>query len=230
MKTIQQVLRELDKDKIIDAYFYRNPINLWELKKQEEDKIEDVKGRVIKRLGEFIERLRTLEIMEKPEHQGILFVHKCLRNYRNSDEEYSLVFADELMAAEDLAKVTTYAYELTEWKETLAFLVADNKLTQDNLMDLVVDFLYESSFFGYKQEDLEKEIRELEEAAKEVHEHPERLISWDDIRKEHGLPEREDYPLEDELKDAFYKASNDYSTYCRVMELEKIKEALCQGV
>ena len=66
-----------------------------------------------------------------------------------------LIHADELMCTEELENLPLYAYEFTEQKEALSFLVSDNKLTQDNIMDVIVDFLHEISFFGYNQENLE---------------------------------------------------------------------------
>ena len=48
------------------------------------------------------------------------------------------------------------------------FFVADTKLTQDNLLGLMTDMLYEASFFGYTQEEVLETIRETEEAINET--------------------------------------------------------------
>ena len=130
------------------------------------------------------------------------------------------------MKEEDLSKVETYAYEFTEQKEALGFLVADTKLTQDNIMDVVIDFLYEISFFGYEQEHLAGVIKKLDETMKEIKEHPERLkrVDLDELREKCGIPVEEIYPEEEKLEKAYYEAEMEYLQYCKMMELEKIKQ------
>ena len=110
------------------------------------------------------------------------------------------------MGTEELENLPLYAYEFTEQKEALSFLVSDNKLTQDNIMDVIVDFLHEISFFGYDQESLEEEKKRLDESIKECEEHPERLITfnYEEFCREYGIPITEEYPEENEKKKAFY--------------------------
>ena len=110
----------------------------------------------------------------------------------------------------------------------MGFLVADTKLTQDNLMDVIVSFLYNMSFFGYKQENLEKECLKLDKAIKEIKEQPDRLISrtTEELFEEMGLPIEEEYPKEDEKISAYMDTVRDYNDYCKKIELERIKESL----
>lgn len=44
------------------------------------------------------------------------------------------------MGTEELENLPLYAYEFTEQKEALSFLVSDNKLTQDNIMDAGMEY------------------------------------------------------------------------------------------
>lgn len=127
-----------------------------------------------------------------------------------------------------MAEVSTYAYEFTDRREALGFLVADTKLTQDNLDEVIVSFLFEISFFGYEQEHLEEEKKKLDESIKECEEHPERLVTFshEDFCKKYGLPIEEEYPEESERKHNFYEAGMEYTKYCKKIELEKIKTFL----
>ena len=97
----------------------------------------------------------------------------------------------------------------------------------DHLYDVASYFLYEMSFFGYKQEELEEEMRGLEESVREFKEHPERMIryNYSELEKESGLPEEEEYPKEQELLDAIHSGCQEYNGYCDRIELEKIKES-----
>ena len=93
-------------------------------------------------------------------------------------------------------------------------------------MDVVVDFLYEISFFGYEQKQLAKEIKKLDEAMKESEEHPERLerVDLDKMFEGSGIPVEEIYPEEREKEKAVHLAEFEYSEYCKMIELERIKQ------
>ena len=228
MKTIQQVLKETDHKSIESAYFYEYPINLWEVKNNDDITIGEFHSRISSRFQSFLNRLCTMDAEKNPEKQGILFVYKSQTDDIILGEAVGLIHADELMEREDLYNLPTYAYEFTEQKEALSFLVSNNKLTQDNIMNVIVGFLNEVSFFGYNQESLEEETKRLEKSIKESKEHPERLIRFDheEFCKEHGIPIEEEYPEENEKKNRFYDAGMDYTQYCKEIELQRIKESL----
>ena len=93
------------------------------------------------------------------------------------------------------------------------------------------EFLYlkhKMSFFGYKQEELEEEMRGLEESVREVKEHPEHMIrcNYSEWEKESGLPEEEEYPKEQELLDSIHSGCQKYNDYCDGIDLEKIKNLI----
>ena len=75
---------------------------------------------------------------------------------------------------------------------------------------------------------MDEEIAKLEEAVREVEEHPERLITFDEkaFREKYGLPERVEYPLEREYKNRVMDAVSAYDRYCAAAELQKIKDQL----
>ena len=228
LKTIQQVIQELDSDRIEKAYFYEHPINLLDVQDIDDITIGDYKAAISKRFQNFVDRLRNMEIKNNSNKQGLLFVYKSQTESSVLGTEVGLVHLDELLDEDNISEVNTYAYEFTEQSEALSYMVADTKLTQDNLMDVVISFLYEVSFFGYNQENLQEELDLLEASIKECEEHPENLIklSLDSFREKYGLPKKEYYPQEEARASEFYKAGMNYTKYCKTVELEKIKESL----
>lgn len=231
MKTIQQILKETDRKSVESAYFYDYPINLWEVKGFDDITIGEFNKRVSLRFQDFLNRLCKMNVKINKEKQGILFVYKSQTDDTVLGESVGLIHADELMETDNLSELPTYAYEFTEQKEALSFLVADNKLTQDNMMDVIISFLHEISFFGYEQEKLDEERKRLDESIKECKEHPERLITFDyeKLCEEHGIPITEEYPEEDKMKRRFYEAGMNYTKYCKTIELQRIKDSLKRG-
>ena len=228
MKTIQQVLRETDHEAIEAAYFYEHPINLWEVRNHDDITIGEFYRRISGRFQDFLNRLCEMKAETHPEKQGVLFVYRSQTCDYLLGETVGLIHADELMKTDDLSKLPVYAYEFTAQKEALSFFVSDNKLTQDNLMYVIVDFLYEISFFGYDQESMDKERQKLEESIKESKEHPERLVEFDneEFCKEFDIPITEEYPEEDEKRRKFYEAGMEYTQYCQEVELKRIMDLL----
>lgn len=230
MKTIQQIIKEMDPIDIEKAYYTEYPIRLWEIKNHDEMTIKEYKEKVSERFQKFLKRLCEMETEENPEFQGVLFVYRG-QNDGWLDETVGLLNGHELVSAEDISSVATYAYEFTEQKEALNFLVADTKLTQEYLMDVVVCFLFEISFFGFDQECLAEEKAKLDEAieeAEKMKENPDKYkgYSMSEFRQMYDLPEEETYPDEDEKKNAYYRAAIEYTNYCKEMEMHKIRVAL----
>ena len=229
MKTIQLVLKETDHKEIEKAYFYEHPININEMEEHADKTIGEVMAGVSARFQSFLDRLCNMEVEKGADKQGVLFAYKSSDGFLGGID-VGLIHADELLSAENVAEVSVYAYEFTEQKETLGFLVADNKLTQDNLMDVIVSFLYEVSFFGFEQENLESELKSLDKAINEFDEHPENCkecgAALDEIRKKYELPTEEKYPRERELKRKYFEAESKYIEYCKKIELERLKLSL----
>lgn len=230
MKTIQQIIREMDSKKMENAFFCEHPIELFDINGLDGKPLGEVKKRISTRFQNYIERLRTMKIEKEDDEEWILFAYKSQEFDGSLGRVVGLLKAGELLEKDNLSEIETYAYEFTEQKKALGFFVADTKLTQDNLMDVVVDFLYEVSFFGYEQEGLKEELDILEEAIKEIDEHPEQCKTFDleDIRKKYGLPEEEEYPEEQEKERKFYEAAMDYTKYCKCVEVERIKKAVLE--
>lgn len=234
MKTIQEVLRELDAKELRTRYFEENKKDLIELA-DSKIRISEYVETLYEKFGQYLQKLRHMETKAPitEEDSGILYVHKTMR-----EEGWlpgltvDLVHRDELLSCKDLSNVPAYGYEVTAQEQALRFLVADTELTQNHLYEIAVSFLSEMSFFGYDQEHLPDFKARLDEAMEEVNSHPERLVRYEPeaFRKEMGLPEEETYPKEEELCDTIHHALQAYDLYCNRIELERIKEGLLSNM
>ena len=140
LKTVQEVLRELDTEKLIGTYRWHFPIGYEERVELLDMTVRDIQERVKAGLRLLIERLRTLPIKPSADgQQGLLFVHRIMKN-GSHDRAYELVFIDELLR--DGVNCNSHAYEFTEQAEILGFLVADTPLTQRYIYDLIVDAMH----------------------------------------------------------------------------------------
>ena len=219
VKTIQQVLKELGANEIEKAYFREHPVELKELEGCDDMTVGDLKKRVSDRFLRYLERMRSMETVQS-EGQSVLFVFKGMKDGWLSEYFVGLIKKEEIEREADISKVETYGYEATEQREALTFLVADNKLTQDHLTEVAVDFLYEMSWFGYDQEGLADFLKTLDEPSELVKIDPEQM------RKEAGIPIDETYQREKELENKLIKAERVYTDYCRNIELERLKSIM----
>lgn len=236
MKTIQQVLQELPTKEIKKVFFHRYPVNLMEVKGWEGFTIKEYNKKCAKNFLSFLNTLRKLEVKRNPGETGILYLRKTEDGSEKTGRYLELIYAEELLRAKNPEEVSSYAYEFSKWEEAVGFFVADNKLTQDNLVDVAVQFLYEVSFLGYVKKDVDKKRAEfyqsLEESDKQMKKSSARPYTYDEfhtaMRDELGLPMEEIYPEEQKLRSEIIGAQNAYAEYCRKVELERIKQYLLQ--
>lgn len=226
MRTIQEVIKNLDPKQIEKYYFSVNPVDIFRIHGDFSDvSVNLYRDAISSRFREFLDRLKNMKI-EPEEDQGILVAYKTLSCEIGTDVEVDLVYRDELLKEDCLTHVSSYAYEFTPQEKALGFLVADNKYTQDNIMDVVVDFLCEVSFFGYEQEDLEAEKVNLDKAVAKVGSGSFSSVSLDEMKTKLGLPIEEVYPREEEFQHQMWSIQMEFNRYCRNIELQRLKESL----
>lgn len=216
MKTIKDVLCELDASEIEKAYFERYPIKLHDITKKLNLSIGDVQAEYSDRFQKFLSALKEHAI--EPDDEYILFCSmSVVTEWNTSNHTTWLCRQDELLQADSLDKVQTYAYEYSTWGEMVGFLVADTVYTQEHLMDVVVDFLFEASYLGYDEESHNKKIDWLKnlKATGSTHE----LLEFEDTCEL-------DLIVEDEKMSAYNMAVNDYIKYFKCEEMRQIREKL----
>lgn len=225
MKTVQEVLRELDTEKLLETYVNNHPIEFYELKTLNLLTCE-VYERYKEEYRQYLERLRTIEIApEKDSRRSILFVSRCINDDYTSNE-YNLVYLDELL--EKGVECERYGFMFTTQAEIMGFLVADTPLTQENIYELMVYVMNEAAFFGFEQEWLAEELDSLNKSMEQIGEassHP-----FDEIAKELGWTRHvvslDENSEEVALRLKVTEAKITYRDYSRKEELQRIMQML----
>ena len=225
MKTVQECLKELDVEDLIDTYLNLEPLcrEMVAVMKQRDNIIaRDLWLKYRDTIRTYIEYMRDLPIITSDE-QSILYVYESASSFIYNKFFHGLVHVSELekkgVGAED------YSYTLCRHGEVAGFLVADTKRTQDNLLPLMADVLYEASFYGYTKEDLDKAIAEMEAEDEDTNteedavELPKEDLYSNDLEKSALEPKS---TIELELADAYRKASANYSNFFRQRALREV--------
>ena len=217
MKTVQECLREFDMDELLNAYlaipFIRNEMTEV-MKKKDAVTGKEIWSLFRDRIRKYIEYMRNTPI-EQSQEKAVLYVYEVLEGSIRDRFWHGLVYISELkdkgIDAED------YSYTLCPHRQVAGFYVADTKLTQDNLLLLMTDVLYESSFYGYTEEELEKEARMTE-----TEEYEDASLDTDFIRCEKEQKSEEEL----RLRDAYSKAREEYSSFLRKKALLEVIKSL----
>lgn len=229
MKTVQEYLRELDRDRLIEEYLYKSPIEFEKIHDKSVS-VETVFQRVREYIGEYIDRLRKLDITQDDDgKQGIVFAHRCVgSNCESLEIAFPLVFKEELL--EHGTEANSYAYEFSPQSEIVGYLVADNPLTQYYIYDLLADVMFEAAFFGFDEEHKEEEEQKVVQSCEEAMSPDFKGIPWEEVKAhlEEKMGQKFDEESEDELEyhRAVWAAEMEYSQHSRTKEMNMIIEAL----
>ncbi|WP_270457092.1 DUF6557 family protein [Lactobacillus gasseri] len=225
MRTVQEVLKNIDEDKLIENYFNEHPLMV--NKFDDDMTIGQIKSGSKKLMKEYIDRLRSLNTTTNKD-QMIYYVYEYLHD--TSLEQYIAV-SPLAELREKGAQSSSYGIEYTKQEEILGYYVANTDLTQYYLLDVMVEILWDASFFGINQEDLEDAKQELEEAAKgpykkftyeEFEEYidslgprPPKLSRKDKIRKENTISK-------------VNKIMSEFDDHLKQQEIEKVLRSIDQ--
>ena len=84
---------------------------------------------------------------------GIIFLFPST-DFWEEDKRHELVFLDELK--KDREKTVGYAYSMTDWEEVMGYYVGENKYSQDHIYDLMIEIMYEMTWHGFTNKDMQK--------------------------------------------------------------------------
>ena len=223
MKTVQEVLRELNTRDLVYLFLERSPISLITLEKGKDLTVDALLTRVKTRIENFINYMRTVPIVHQNDKVCILFVFQTVDEYVTK-EAYAMVYKDEIL--KDGAKANSYAYEFTPRGEIAGFYVADTERTQDDIYGLMTDVLYEASFFGFDEDDVEKQRNELEESIKEVEEGKTKFYSEEEVFGKLGLKREKISDEEKRIRKKFTDAMMEYNHFLYKKALDEVLETL----
>ena len=231
MKTVQEYLRQADRERLLESVAYdalSDSIMLLECKDMTIEQIQDA---CKKQTNHLIDHLLSLEAV--PSDHMVLYLTEVSsfdRGFGQTDKSLCLIDINEVR--KDIY-ASSYAFDLSDWKETLGYLVAGNKLTQDYMIDLLTQYLNEISFFGMDPEQHQDKVEEvvsgLEKAVEEVkeggHTVPAEKV-LDELREKHGSPTDEKDELQKKLRFEILDAEMKYSRYCNWRERSRILKSL----
>lgn len=191
MITVQETLKLLDKEKLIDEYYNKIKNEIFELK----DKtitLEEFEKTTKKKISNFIDHLIKMKPVKNKEND-----RKILLAYNAYDSDLfmpqlcvSLIHEAELK--KDKLEVVPCAYYYQPQNEIIAFVIADNEFTQKNIYEVMVDIMYETSFFGYEDEIKEEANTELNETMEQIKSGDFETRSWDDVKKDLHFEDNKD--------------------------------------
>ena len=114
----------------------------------------------------------------------------------------------------------------------MGYLVADTKLTQDNMIHLLAQYLEQASFFGTEEASKSRRVAEIEkelqagiDSMRDGESKPAEVV-LEELRKAHGLPIPEKDSRLDELRDKAVSAIHEYGMYGRTRERKRILASL----
>ena len=234
MKTVQEHLMEADRDRLLDAIAYDTICDTLLLLEYPDRTIAEIQNASKKRMNDLIEHLLSLEAI--PTDHKVLYLPPASsfdRRFNHEDRTLCLIDLNEI--CRDIY-ASGYSIEFSDWEETLGYLVADNKLTQDYIDELLIQYLHEISFFGADPELRKEKVKEvyadIDRGMKEIDEGrtiPAEKV-FEDLRREHNLPIDEKDEKMDELQSKITEAELIYSRYCNWRERSRILESLGETV
>lgn len=228
MKTVQEVLREADRKQLLDSIAYDAICNTGLLLEYPDKTIAQIQEASRKRMNDLIDHLLSLEAV--PNDCKVLYMTAAtLLDRRFNHELWSLDLIDLNEIRKDIF-ANGYGFELSDWEKTLGYLVAENKLTQEHMIELLTQYLHEISFFGADPELHRKEVdkvhADLEQAMQEIEEGkctPAEEV-FEEIARKHGWPIDEKDDRQDALRRKVEEAEIQYSRYCSWRERSRILE------
>lgn len=147
-------------------------------------------------LEEYFNVFNQINNMEEKDSEGMrLYVEKIKDDEGNeyievigrngklqkesSDFEYFKDNIDEEFANSEI----TYALEMTPWKKWLGMDVPITVIQNFNFPDIVAHCLYEMTFMGYNQDEIQDKLEELERRCEEVKNGTAKTISLEEFKE-----------------------------------------------
>lgn len=230
MKTIQTVLHEADRETLLDLLAYDVLYDTQLLLEEKDRTIAEIQEACRSRMNAFIEGLLSLKT-EASDHMVLYMCKAAALDKACNHEDKTLHLIDMNEIRQDIY-ASSYGFEFTDWGEAMGYLVAENKLTQEDLYDLLLQFLNELSFFGTDLEERQEKVNEVQdelteamEEAKAGHTIPAEQV-FRELAEEHGFPADEKDDFADSLKSERAAAQYKYSRYCHWRERCRILECI----
>ncbi len=160
MRMVLDYLKEADSREVVNAFMQKHPdrvledLEKFDAKGTGADLIEQYKQKGI----DFLKSLQELEVAHDDD-ESILYLCKVYDAY-NQKSKCEMTTTNSLK--EKGVKAETYDFSDAPHNEVIGYYVSDDAYTQEHITDVLAEVLYENSWFGYKHENVVKEIEEQE--------------------------------------------------------------------
>lgn len=224
MKTVQQWIQALNDNRLIDTFCAEHPTN-YGMIVEADLTLGHIREMERKHFQEFLARMKEMPAEQLPESDAYVFFG-C-----KAYQEGSVVLDVYMCKMADLkgpGKPETYSWMLEDQTEMLGSLVADTELTTSEIYSVISNILYEATFFGYTQQEIENERKKLDDALSEAQDEVERgdTVTLDEFRKAHGLEPKHPDKDGEKLLQKITCAEHEYNQFCLAREVALIREQL----
>ena len=124
--------------------------------------------------------------------------------------------------------IESYAYEYEPWDKILGYIVPPHIIGSPMQYIFTASVLYEMTFFGYDEKELDKERKELEDCIEDIEQQNEQLESIEETEREFGFTDnRTD---EEKARDMFVMKKDGIKTSLEIYrDMKKIYNAFFTG-
>jgi len=219
MKTVQEWLNEVDEEALADEYFWENPIDFVMLRNQNRT-VAEIRRAAREQFIGYVRKMRTIAVPPRKEGDktAVFYASKGHRDHKRGIVA-ELCNIEEVLASDEPEH---YGCELTDHAEVMGYLVADTPLTTKNIISVLAQILFDTSFFGYDQEGLPDVLESLKRSDEDIEEG--RTYTLEEVREHLGLPPEDPDEEADELESQIIAAEYAYDLFCRRREEAKLRE------
>lgn len=217
MKTVQEWLNEIDEKTLADCYFAEYPIDFMMLRDQNHT-VAEIEQAAREQFIEYVRKMRVISIRSHEEKTAVFYASKGHRDHRRCIITEMCILEEVLSSDEP----EHYSCGLTDHAEVMGYFIADTPLTQNNIEIVLAHILFETSFFGYNQENLPDVIETLKRSEEDIEEGP--TYTMEEVREHLGLPPKEPDEEAEELEHDIIAAEYAYDLFCRRREEAKLRE------
>lgn len=209
MKTLQETLRSMDPNKLIDAFLDQHPVDLMkDFVDDQELTLKQARQRVRIKLERYINRLCNLKVNQHDDSEQFIFLESYVITGENNfyEPKMQLVKLDDVLHCH-AKQLNSYDCTMTYQADLLGYWVADTPLTKEYQLDMLAEIIWEASWNGFNEETLDQSIKELEESVKEIEsEDSNDFVTFDEFFEELGIDLHPAWELTKKLNEKYYRA------------------------
>lgn len=226
MKTVQEWLKEVDEEKLVDTYFSMFPIDYEDIfiyeKEATQLPLKTIRERMDAALVGFIHRLKKLT--PGVGRSEVFFATKVYQE-GHSRIETMMCDVDELLTQKCPER---YDWSLMDFEQVMGCRMADTELTQENIYDVLACILEELSFFGYTQKEHEEGWKRLNTILKdaEAERQAGEYYTQDEMRERFGWEPKKADPEAEEREQKIFAEEIKYGRFCFEREVAAVRELL----